>query len=55
MPDFAMTYKGHKISYYANTGVWSITKTVPGKHFDKIEYVARKYSRQSCIEFIDSL
>lgn len=53
--DFGMTYKGYHIDYYANTGCWWITKTAPGKFFEKVVHIKTLYGRQSCIDFIDSL
>ena len=55
MPDYVRTYKDYQISYYSSTGIWAITKTVPGKLFEKVVTVAYRSSENSCIEYIDSL
>lgn len=55
LADFEMSYKGYKINHYAHTGCWSITKSIPGRFFEKVEYIATLYSQKSCIDFIDSL
>ena len=55
IPDFSRTYKGYKIDHYRCTGVWSITRPVSGKFFERVEYVAYSFSESSCIEYIDAI
>ena len=47
-------YKGFLLSYYEGSH-WAITKRVPGKFFDKEEYIAFLGSEKACTEYIDKL
>jgi hypothetical protein len=55
IPDYTRSYKGYLISKYTNTGCWAITKTIPGRFFEKTEHIATLYSERSCVEFIDTM
>lgn len=51
---YVRTYKGCRIEYWDGSH-WSISKTVPGKFFDKIEYIAYLGSERDCVDFIDNM
>lgn len=54
MPDYERTYKGYLISHYAGR-CWSVTKSVPGKFFEKVEYLATCGTERDCIDYINSI
>lgn len=54
-PRMALSVKNLRINEVSSTGIWAITKNVPGKFFEKVVTVAYRSSEKSCIEYIDSL
>lgn len=54
MEDYVRSYNGYRLGHIAGRG-WSITKTVPGKFFEKVVYLAFCETEQGCIDFIDNM
>ena len=52
--DRARTYKGYLISYYSGRGC-AITKSVPGRFFEKVVYIAFLDTERDCIDYIDNM
>lgn len=51
---YARSYKGYRISYWEGSH-WSISRSVPGKFFDKVEYIAYLGSERACVDFINNM